>query len=278
MATHSRIDAKYPQREGADPAPNRRLFPQYYRAPKIDCVLGPGDVLFIPAYWAHWVFSGSDSVALNFWSQAPHEQPAKVSVRLDRFPASASRTLEFGHYRTQSLPFHIVGAAASWPALDRWSDEYLMKVGRELILRTCGRSTTASFCPLVKPQPAYPDEQVEMFPYRSLGDLIEESKRYPRYRYLGVGLVDEESPISDDFVPLEFLADRPILPHLWYNRGQIHTGLHFDAHDGTLAVVRGSKRVLLFPPTAHDHLYFDQLPRRPLVVLEDDESDARKAG
>jgi hypothetical protein len=153
-----------------------------------------------------------------------------------------------------------------------------MKVGRELILRTCGRSTTASFCPLVKPQPAYPDEQVEMFPYRSLGDLIEESKRYPRYRYLGVGLVDEESPISDDFVPLEFLADRPILPHLWYNRGQIHTGLHFDAHDGTLAVVRGSKRVLLFPPTAHDHLYFDQLPRRPLVVLEDDESDARKAG
>lgn len=52
--------------------PNKEAFPLYYTANKTEITIGPGQGLFIPAGWFHFVFSEGDlNVAANFW----HKQP-----------------------------------------------------------------------------------------------------------------------------------------------------------------------------------------------------------
>jgi ribosomal protein L16 Arg81 hydroxylase len=42
-------------------------FPAFANAKPFDTVLGPGDVLFIPRGWWHYVRSLTPSFSVNFW-------------------------------------------------------------------------------------------------------------------------------------------------------------------------------------------------------------------
>ena len=48
-------------------APDLRRFPRFSRAPYLELVLAPGEVLFIPRGHWHYVRSLSASVSVNFW-------------------------------------------------------------------------------------------------------------------------------------------------------------------------------------------------------------------
>ena len=37
--------------------PDRKQFPKFYEAKRIEIILEPGDMLYLPAGWYHWVFS-----------------------------------------------------------------------------------------------------------------------------------------------------------------------------------------------------------------------------
>ena len=47
--------------------PDGTAHPRFGDAQPFDCVLGPGDALFIPKGWWHYVRSLSVSVSVNFW-------------------------------------------------------------------------------------------------------------------------------------------------------------------------------------------------------------------
>ena len=52
--------------------PDLERFPRFVEAKRTQCVLRPGDVLFMPAFWWHEVQSYPDreekrNVAVNFW-------------------------------------------------------------------------------------------------------------------------------------------------------------------------------------------------------------------
>ncbi|CAI8024674.1 Bifunctional peptidase and arginyl-hydroxylase JMJD5, partial [Geodia barretti] len=52
--------------------PDLVRFPRFSRAHRLECDLGPGDVLFMPAFWWHEVRSRPDlrerrNLAVNFW-------------------------------------------------------------------------------------------------------------------------------------------------------------------------------------------------------------------
>jgi hypothetical protein len=49
--------------------PDLDMFPHFRHARALECVLGPGDVLFIPIFWWHQVYSLSISVSISFWSR-----------------------------------------------------------------------------------------------------------------------------------------------------------------------------------------------------------------
>lgn len=53
-------------------APNNDRFPMYSKAKHLHCILKPGDVLFMPAFWWHEVQSVPDrmegrNLAVNYW-------------------------------------------------------------------------------------------------------------------------------------------------------------------------------------------------------------------
>ena len=47
--------------------------------------------------------------------------------------------------------------------------------------------------------------------------------------------------------------------NLWVGSGGTVSRLHFDEYDNVIAAVRGSREILMFPPTARKHLVFDQV-------------------
>ena len=53
--------------------PDLARFPRFSEARRVECELGAGDVLFMPAFWWHEVRSHPDplemrNMAVNFWS------------------------------------------------------------------------------------------------------------------------------------------------------------------------------------------------------------------
>jgi hypothetical protein len=48
--------------------PDLGRFPQFQHARPLECILEPGDILFIPIFWWHQVYSLNISVSISFWS------------------------------------------------------------------------------------------------------------------------------------------------------------------------------------------------------------------
>ena len=48
-------------------APDLKRFPKFERARRVEGELGPGEVLFLPRKWVHYVRSLEASIALNYW-------------------------------------------------------------------------------------------------------------------------------------------------------------------------------------------------------------------
>jgi len=47
--------------------PDLAQHPKFAEAKQLECILGPGDMLFIPAKYWHYVRSLSPAVSINFW-------------------------------------------------------------------------------------------------------------------------------------------------------------------------------------------------------------------
>ncbi len=60
--------------------PDLERFPLYRQARPVECTIGPGDTVFVPAGWAHWVVSLDPTISLGvnymgpgaFWSPLSH--------------------------------------------------------------------------------------------------------------------------------------------------------------------------------------------------------------
>lgn len=68
---NSQVDPEHPRPE---------RFPRFARADVLSCVVGSGDVLFIPRGWWHYLRSESPSISINHWFGAPI--PARVFLAL----------------------------------------------------------------------------------------------------------------------------------------------------------------------------------------------------
>lgn len=44
-----------------------QVHPDFSEAPFVEAILGPGDMLFIPKKWWHYVRSLTTSISVNFW-------------------------------------------------------------------------------------------------------------------------------------------------------------------------------------------------------------------
>jgi len=94
-------DAKYMYLEGDksrvldidDPDPN--LFPEFHKATRYECILEPGDAIYIPALWFHNTLSYTFGIGVNvFWKHLKSDLYDKSDVYGNKDVLPASKALE----------------------------------------------------------------------------------------------------------------------------------------------------------------------------------------
>ncbi|XP_061649450.1 tRNA wybutosine-synthesizing protein 5 isoform X2 [Phyllopteryx taeniolatus] len=76
-------------------SPDVNLYPEFVKAVRYECVLEPGDLLFIPALWFHNTLALQFGVGVNmFWRQLPADSYDKKDPYGNKDPVAASRALQ----------------------------------------------------------------------------------------------------------------------------------------------------------------------------------------
>ncbi|KAK9505983.1 hypothetical protein O3M35_009932 [Rhynocoris fuscipes] len=74
--------------------PDEKRFPDFLKAVQYECLLKPGDVLFIPALWHHNTIAKSFGIGINvFWKNLPHELYDKTDVYGNKDLVPATKAL-----------------------------------------------------------------------------------------------------------------------------------------------------------------------------------------
>ncbi|XP_043988888.1 tRNA wybutosine-synthesizing protein 5 [Gambusia affinis] len=108
-------------------APDLKRFPEFIKAKRYDCVLEPGDLLFIPALWFHNTLALHFGVGVNvFWRHLPADAYDKKDPYGNKDPVAAARALQ-----TLERALH---------ALDELPAEYRDFYGRRMVQRIQNRT------------------------------------------------------------------------------------------------------------------------------------------
>ncbi|XP_076012235.1 tRNA wybutosine-synthesizing protein 5 [Genypterus blacodes] len=76
-------------------SPDLKQFPEFVKAKRYECVLEPGDLLFIPALWFHNTLALQFGVGVNvFWRHLPAESYDKKDPYGNKDPLAAARALQ----------------------------------------------------------------------------------------------------------------------------------------------------------------------------------------
>ncbi|KAI2660624.1 tRNA wybutosine-synthesizing protein 5 [Labeo rohita] len=75
--------------------PDLQLYPEFVKACRYECVLEPGDLLFIPALWFHNTLALEFGVGVNvFWKHLPSDSYDKKDPYGNKDPVAATRALQ----------------------------------------------------------------------------------------------------------------------------------------------------------------------------------------
>ncbi|XP_012993146.1 tRNA wybutosine-synthesizing protein 5 [Esox lucius] len=108
-------------------SPDLERFPEFVKACRYECVLEPGDLLFIPALWFHNTLALQFGVGVNiFWRHLPAERYDKKDPYGNKDPVAATRALQ-----TLERALHI---------LDELPPDYRDFYGRRMVLRIQNRT------------------------------------------------------------------------------------------------------------------------------------------
>uniref|UniRef100_A0A671K463 tRNA-yW synthesizing protein 5 n=1 Tax=Sinocyclocheilus anshuiensis TaxID=1608454 RepID=A0A671K463_9TELE len=107
--------------------PDLQLYPEFVKASRYECILEPGDLLFIPALWFHNTLALQFGVGVNvFWRHLPPESYDKKDPYGNKDPVAATRAL-------QSLE-RTLGILEELPP------DYRDFYARQIVLRTQSRA------------------------------------------------------------------------------------------------------------------------------------------
>ncbi|KAK5861565.1 hypothetical protein PBY51_022950 [Eleginops maclovinus] len=112
-------------------SPDLNHFPDFVKAKRHECVLEPGDLLFIPALWFHNTRALQFGVGVNvFWRHLPADSYDRKDPYGNKDPVPASRALQ--------------GLERALHALDQLPQEYRDFYGRRMIQRIQQRTYCCS--------------------------------------------------------------------------------------------------------------------------------------
>jgi Cupin-like domain len=178
------------------------------------------------------------------------EEPLDLPAVTDRIPGQEFRSRFLSLHR----PLLVVGAGIDWPAVAKWSDEYLTElVGGVHIQVMCGRSTAPAS-----------DQYAGTALARDMpfGDFIAQVAAMGRSNdYYMVAKNDFFSregaqALAADVGALDFVdtACSSSDTKLWFGPSGTYTPFHYDSRSSVLVQIRGVKRVRLISPWYSEHI------------------------
>jgi hypothetical protein len=193
--------------------------------------------------------SPGDSIALRRreWALDNLERQLALSPALEgvaeRSHISSEDFLEYFYAR--SRPLVLRGAIADWPALARWTPDYLKQtVGTAEVEYQGGRDGSPDF-------ELYKDNHKRRMPFNGFIDLITgDGAGNDAYltAYNSGSNRDALAPLDSDLGTIDaILTGAPGM--LWIGPGGTFTPLHFDLTNNLLAQIVGTKHLVLLPPS-----------------------------
>lgn len=218
--------------------PDVNDFPKYYHSKCFVFVLDPGDCLYIPKYWNHWVFSYPDVKTLSVTKENIAisfpivDFKGKVANKFSEFVPFLSKVSE-------KCPFFNI----------RWDN----------ILKTIPKTKTNYFSSKTNHIIPFKNNQTEK--------TISEIHNLILKNETNISLSQNE--LFDNIKPPNFYTDSfpssIIKSYLWFTfcktKKPIDTGLHNDCFHSILVQIKGIKVVRVYPPNEYDNLYMSQYKR-----------------
>lgn len=201
--------------------PNRIIYPDFYKARRMEYVLRPGEMIFIPHGWFHFVFSEDpdpDSglcAAINFWYVYNESEIEK--------------TIDKPRFGWHNISF----------------DEVLESISSEKLIVYL--SSNKIFPPL-----QFKNRFPICYNYMTFDEFYEARNNN---HYIAQNEIKnlEKFNISPDKSIYK--------SSIWINWGNCNTIPHYDGHDNWLCQLKGTRRVILTPPEDRDFMYlFNSYP------------------
>lgn len=221
---HSLIDS-YP--------PNINKFPKFYQASEKVIVLEPGDMLYIPPYWCHWV----------------HSYPSDGENIAVSFPVVEFNEPIYDQFAFKE-PFVY--------SLDK-KDYSFLNLSKEEILQNTDNS---------KSHKALVSENSILVPVRKNSPVPWKSLKIKdlfslKDKFVSFGQNSTLTKIKPPEFILKSFPNSVFCSFLWlylYPRDTfIDSGLHYDHNPNVLIQIKGKKVIRLYHPREHKNLYISPL-------------------
>lgn len=165
-----------------------------------------------------------------------------------------SRDEFFENYYYQNRPVIISGVLDHWPALTRWTPEYLKsRCGERMVEVQFDRDTDPEYeinC----------EHHKKLMPFSEYVDRVHQPEETNNFYMTannsginGAALRDlwEDVPVLTEYLD----ASDPHAGFFWYGPKGTVTPLHHDLTNNFMAQVRGRKRIRMIPPTRLPQIY-----------------------
>jgi len=151
-------------------------------------------------------------------------------------------------YTYKHKPVLMKGCAFEMEAVDKWTDEYFLK-----------HKDVREWTPIVETQKTI--SRNDRGPHIFNMTFEEFLKRYKTDPFYVINTVTNERLRDDIKLPKSMQCARTLKQiddiHLWFSSGGTESSQHFDTHDNLLAMIDGSKHVLMTDPIHSLGLYMD---------------------
>ena len=226
---HSRIDTKY---SWSGPHVNLIKYPLYMFSKYKVFTLKPGDCLYIPSNWWHWVFSRKENIAINVW---------------------------FDGIDSPELTFNTPFLRKNTRFKNNSMDAYFLKENLKEKY-PCGYRNVPNSYSYRRISEAYDNIKLER-KSATFSDFISGIKP-GKYGTFFAQDVEKELDLKKyiDIIP----DNENIIRNLWFYDGDTNSGLHRDESENYLFQIKGEKKIFLFHPNYGKYLYADTV----LAIVE----------
>lgn len=225
------------------PKPDPNIYPNYYKAKRLEIILHEGEQLFIPMGWFHHVFSESVhptsgiNLALNFWKKTNHTE----------YDLSLKEVLN------PTLPYYDTVSLDCYETHEKQNTPFLTKSSNIVDVSTfLDRYKDLKVFYKTSKTPHFPSNNMIKDVYIqhecTLNEFVMFKHDISNFYYL------QQCDISStEYTPSFF--KNVFETNIWLNFGQVNTMNHYDGYENILYQIHGTRRIYLFPPCERFNLY-----------------------